>query len=217
LNISFDFHDVIVTIWRWAAGVSIGSVIALAIAILTGQFPVALAWVRGFAGFLRCLPILALVPLVAKVLGIGEHAKILLIAWACFFPVFLSTVGSIGQKIPDLELRIAVRNLPRGQVWLRYELPRMLKGFVSGVETAIGIGWLTVVAAETLGTLSYGPFRGGLGSAVFVAFANSDYKLGLTCLAVFGVLGFFTSLLWRPLARGVVRILGFDRAMLEAQ
>ncbi len=41
-------------------------------------------------------------------------------------------------------------------------------------QSSAGVhGTITVVAAETLGTLSYGPFRGGLGSTVFVAFADT--------------------------------------------
>lgn len=217
MSIAFDIHDLLVSTWRWFAGISIGSLLAIAAAMLLGRFAKAMSLVRMLAAFLRSLPILALVPLVAKTAGIGEHAKILLISWACFFPVFLSTVGSMSQRIPDLELRIGVQKLPPMQVWLRYRLPRLLIGFVSGVEIAVGIGWLTVVAAETLGTLSYGPFRGGLGNAVFVAFANSNYTLGLTCLAMFGLLGMATSLLWRMLAQSIVRVLGFDRAMLAAQ
>lgn len=209
-----DLSDVLVSMWRWSAGLICGSLLGFLLAVLC-------FWVRPLregallvAGFFRALPILALVPLFIILFGVGEIAKILLITWACFFPVFVSTTRSVGRRLPDIELKIQALRKSEWDVFRHYHLPRLLFGFLSGVEIAIGIGWLTVVAAEMTGTPNFGIFRGGLGNAVQVAFDNGNIAVGLMCLAVFGILGLTTALIWARLSSAFVRAAGFDRGAL---
>jgi len=211
-----EIHDVLVSIWRWTAGLIAGSLAGLCLALVASFIGLIREPLMTAAGFLRALPILALVPLIQWSLGIGEWQKVLLICWACFFPVFVSTIRSAGRRFPDLELRIRSVKMTTFQRFKHYDAPRILFGFISGVEISIGIGWLTVVAAETIGTFNNGAFRGGLGQAVFVAFENGNFGVGLLCLGIFGTLGSASVLLWAQASAGLVHLVGFDRKALTA-
>lgn len=209
-------HDVLISTFRWALGLSIGASVGLALAVLFSFIPTLGQLAKGLGGFLRALPILALVPAFQWSLGVTEEAKILLIGWATFFPVFLSTLGSVGRRLPDLELQIAVLKF---SPWLRfrhYVFPRLIFGFLAGVEISVGIGWLTVVAAELIGTFNQGWYRGGLGHAVFVAFESGSFALGSLCLFIFGALGVTTAFAWGWVSRGIVWMLRLDRGYLGA-
>lgn len=205
-----DLHDVIISTWRWMAGLVIGSMVALLVTLVVRRMgrlrdPAVLA-----ISFFRSLPILALVPLFAQVLGIEEASKISLIAWACFFPVLISTLRSESEGLLDLELKISATNLSPRSRFRHYDLPRILFGFVAGVEISIGIGWLTVVAAEMIATYESGLFRGGLGKRVFDLFQNGNLEAGLYHLMVFGILGLGTSYLWRRLSIRLISRMGFE-------
>jgi ABC-type nitrate/sulfonate/bicarbonate transport system permease component len=75
-------------------------------------------------------------------------------------------------------------------------------GWLKGVEVAIGIGWVAVVAAEWVGTFSEGFWAGGLGYRVVMAHDANNRPGMLICIALFGVLGMLSSGAWRKLTRG---------------
>lgn len=215
---ALETHDILISCWRWLAGLGLGATTGLVVAMVVRGPPAIRNPSLHTAGFFRALPILALVPVVSRTIGVGELAKILLIAWACFFPVLIATITSVSREIVDLELRIDVAGLSRMAKFHHYEFPRTFFGFLTGVEISLGIGWLTVVAAEyLLGSWGTGPFRGGLGNAVFQAFNNNDKKTGLLCIAIFGVLGVASSLIWKAVSRRSVKALGFDPSAIQAR
>jgi sulfonate transport system permease protein len=215
---NLEIHDVFISFLRWAVGLALGAAAGLLLSFIATLFRPVREFFLHTAGFLRALPILGLAPLVSLYFGVGEVAKVSLIAWACAFPVFVSTTGTVSKQMEDLELRMDVLRMLRASRLRHYDSPRVLFGFLNGVEISIGIGWLSVVAAEyMIGTFNTGPFRGGLGRAVFDSFNNHDEGVGMACLLIFGVLGLSTSYLWRSFSRWLVVRLGFDRASLLAK
>jgi sulfonate transport system permease protein len=214
---SIELHDLLVTSVRWLAGLTLGAFFGA----LFGAFGAAVSRLRlpllHSAGFLRALPILGLAPLLSIYLGIGEISKVALIAWAAAFPIFISTVRSVSRRIPDLELRLMAARMPLKRRLRHYELPRLIGGFLNGVEVAIGIAWLSVVAAEyMIGTFTEGPLRGGLGVRVFEAFSNHDELTGVATLLILGALGAGTSMAWPFVARAIMHRMGIDREAVGA-
>lgn len=194
--LALEWYDVFVSTLRWTIGLGIGALCALAISFILLLIRLLQGPAQFAFGFARALPILALVPLFQQIIGVNEVSKITLIAWATFFPIIISSVDAVREPIPDLERRFRLRPNAAQVLFWHYSVPRVLIGFGAGVQVAIGIGWLTVVAAELIGTFSSGPFRGGLGNFVMVAFENGRFDLGFVGLGVFGVLGMGTSFLW---------------------
>ncbi len=204
-------HDMMVSTYRWLLGLSLGAIVALILAGTVAFHSRTAMHTKSLLSFFRAMPILALMPFFATYVGMNEMSKILLIAWATAFPVFFNILNTLTKASPDIERRFLAARLRTSQRVFRYHFPRLLSGLLSGVETSIGIAWLTVVAAEMISTSDKGAFRGGLGFAVRSAIEDrSDFGEGVTYLLLFGVLGIGSTIAWQHCKRLIVRTLGYS-------
>jgi sulfonate transport system permease protein len=96
------------------------------------------------------IPILAWLPFLMLLLGIGEALKIVLVAKAVFTPVTLSTCAGI-QGVPARYLELArVLQLTRWGTLRRVVLPAALPQLFSGFRYGLTHAWLSLVAVELL-------------------------------------------------------------------
>src|SRR6185369_15251504 len=132
--------------------VSIAFLVAFATAVPLGLVMGLNRWVKGLFDppieFYWPIPPLAYLPLIIIWLGIGEVAKISLIALAMLAPLVIAAQAgvrsvSVGQIQAALSLG-ASRYQVFFQVIARGALPEIL----TGVRIAVGAGWGTLVAAE---------------------------------------------------------------------
>jgi sulfonate transport system permease protein len=196
-------HDVILSCLRWFLGLSVGVLLGFFLAICDELFTRRCkakgaegSLFYGVLDFLRALPIIALVPII-QTLGVDEQWKIGLIAWAVMFPIWLSIRQARSEMMQDTELALTAAGLSRRQIAISYHMPKSLRGVIRGVEIAIGIAWLSVVAAEWVGTFSTGFWSGGLGYRIVRAHDANSWGGMLICLAFFGMLGTFSAWVWR--------------------
>ena len=99
---------------------------------------------------LRTIPFLALVPLFIVWLGIGETPKIVLIALATVFPMYLNTyngVRSVDRKVVEGMRSFGVTGwrLVREVVF-----PLALPSILTGLRFALGVSVLALIAAEQI-------------------------------------------------------------------
>jgi sulfonate transport system permease protein len=80
-------HHIGVSSQRAALGFSIGGVLGLLLGILTGSSRISERLIDSTVQMLRTVPHLALIPLVILWLGVGESAKVFLVALGVMFPV----------------------------------------------------------------------------------------------------------------------------------
>lgn len=132
-------------------------------------------------GGARAIPIIGLVPLVRYCWGVSEYGKIGLIAWSIAFPVWISVRSSVLRQNQDAELVWIAHNFGKLAMLRHYTLPRIMIGLLQGIDIAIGLGWLAVVASELVGTYVSGFWGGGIGNKLFFAFQNGDWRAGLIC------------------------------------
>jgi taurine transport system permease protein len=94
------------------------------------------------------IPPLAYLPLVIIWLGIGEVAKIAIIALAMFAPLVISAQAGV-RSVPVGGIQAALSlGASRRQLFVHVILPGALPEILTGVRIAIGAGWSTLVAAE---------------------------------------------------------------------
>lgn len=199
-------NDVFLTCLRWSVGLSTGTLLGLLVASLealaipnTQRQARRRAWViAALLDFLRALPVIALVPII-QMFGVEEWWKISLIAWAVMFPVWISIRQARTRRMLDTELTLSASGLRPLEIFWNYRFPKALGGLLRGVEISIGVAWISVVAAEWVGTFSNGFWAGGLGYKVLKAHDANNWSGMLACLALFGVLGSGTAWLWRAL------------------
>jgi taurine transport system permease protein len=131
-------------VWAFLAAVAVGVPVGLAM----GLSPIGRGLFDPITEFIRPIPPLAYLPLVVIWCGIGESAKVIVIAIAMFAPVAIATAAGVRGVARD---RIdAARSLgasPRQVVGL-VVLPSALPSILVGVRIALGAGCSTLVAAE---------------------------------------------------------------------
>ena len=186
----------LLSLLRWIIGIAFGCSFGLVFAIV-GNFKPTKKILKILNDFFRAIPILGLVPVIQMKFGINEYAKIGLIAWAVMFPVWISVRNSLLSKHTNVELVLKATNISPNNYFKFYIFPKLLSGFLKGVEIAIGIGWLAVVAAEWIGTYTQGFWAGGLGYKLVTGYELNSWKTVYTAIIVFGILGIVSAYLWR--------------------
>lgn len=141
-----------VSLLRAAAGFVIGGALGLALGILVGFSPLAQALLDRSIQMVRAIPFLAMLPLVIVWFGVGETAKIFLVALAVLFPVYINTMLGIRQIDPKLMELAKVVGLGHIAIVRRIILPGAMPSILTGVRYALAHAWLALVIAETLAT-----------------------------------------------------------------
>jgi ABC-type nitrate/sulfonate/bicarbonate transport system permease component len=177
------FRHIGASYFRILAGWAIGCTIAVPFGILAGR----IRWVRSvldpYIEFFRFIPPIAFVTLFMIWFGLGEISKIALIVYTAFFTTFLSTMA--GAMSVEVERIRAAQCLgaSRAQVFFRVIVPGTVPHIVTGVRLALGLAFMTVIAAEFIAAQS------GVGFLIFNSrlFAQTDYVfVGIITLGVMG-------------------------------
>ncbi|EDT09431.1 binding-protein-dependent transport systems inner membrane component [Paraburkholderia graminis C4D1M] len=141
-----------VSLLRAAGGFVIGGTLGLALGVIVGFSPLAQALLDRSVQMVRAVPFLAMLPLVIVWFGVGEVAKIFLVALAVLFPIYINTMLGIRQIDPKLMELGRVVGLERAAIVRRIILPGAMPSILTGVRYALAHAWLALVIAETLAT-----------------------------------------------------------------
>jgi ABC-type nitrate/sulfonate/bicarbonate transport system permease component len=145
---------VLATLERVAVGFSIGALAALVLGLLAGQLRAIRNIVEPVVELLRPIPPLAVLPLFIVWVGIGEASKVGFIAYAVFFPMFVTTVHGVAQI--DTRLLRAAESLgarPR-QLFTRVILPAALPDVLTGLRLGVALSFFVIVISEFVGAES---------------------------------------------------------------
>ena len=133
---------------------------------------------------LRTIPFLALVPLFIVWLGIGETPKILLIALATMFPMYLNTyngVRNVDRKVLEGMRSFGVTGcrLVRDVVF-----PLALPSILTGLRFALGVSVLALLSRPSRSTSSE-----GLGHLMSRRSSTSGSTSSWSCIVIYAALG----------------------------
>ncbi len=144
------------TLWEHAATslqrVFIAFALAAGIGVPLGLLMGINRWARGLfsppIAFYWPIPPLAYLPLIIIWLGIGEAAKVALIALAMFAPIVIASQAGV-RSISEGRIQAALSlGASRGQVFFHVIARGALPEILTGLRLAIGAGWGTLVAAD---------------------------------------------------------------------
>lgn len=135
---------------RSGLGLLIGLAAGLVLGITTGFTRLGDELLDSSLQTLRTIPFLSLVPLFMVWFGINETAKILLIAVATTFPMYVST--SSGVRNTDPKLIEAMRSFGMGRLALVREvvLPGALPSLLAGLRLSMTLSVIALIAAEEI-------------------------------------------------------------------
>ena len=186
-----------VSLYRAAAGLAIGVATGLVLGVITGFWRLGEELLDSPLQILRALPFLSLVPLFMVWFGIGDEARIILIAVATTFPMYVSTAG--GVRAVDPKLVEAMRSFGlRGWALVReVVLPGALPSLLSGFRLSMTLSVIALIAAEEINTTS------GIGYLMNQAETFSRTDILTVCVLLYGLLGLGADLI----SRGTERVL----------
>jgi NitT/TauT family transport system permease protein len=176
--------DTYASLIRLFAGVGVATLAALCLGIAIGFIPRVRAFLLPFVTVVCVIPPLALLPILFIALGLGETAKITLIAVGVA-PVMVRDIANRVMELPA-ELVAKAQTLG-GNSWtmvLRLVLPQVMPRLLTCVRLALGPAWLFLIAAEAIASTE------GLGYRIFLVrrYLSMDvilpYVAWITLLAV---------------------------------
>jgi sulfonate transport system permease protein len=180
---------------RAALGFAIGGGIGLALGLLNGLSRSSERLFDSSLQMIRAVPHLALIPLVILWLGIGETAKVSLVALGVVFPLYLNPLHGLRSLDPRLIELGRVHGLGRLAMLRRIVLPGALPSILVGVRYGLGLMWLSLIVAETISADS------GIGYLAMNAREFLQTDVVLLSIVLYALLGKLADLLTRLLER----------------
>jgi sulfonate transport system permease protein len=178
---------------RAGTGLLIGGTIGLALGVLTGFARLGEELLDPTLQMLRTIPFLALGPLFIVWFGIGETPKVVLIAVATAFPLYLNTYAGV-RSVDRRSLEAArVFGLSRLALVRRVVVPAALPGLLVGLRVALGVSLLGLIFAEQINTTQ------GIGYLMTSAMAFFQTDVMVVCILVYALWGLLADLLVRLL------------------
>jgi sulfonate transport system permease protein len=139
---------------RAFTGLAIGGGLGLVFGLINGSFRAAETALDSTLQMVRNIPPLALIPLVILWFGIDEGAKLFLVAFGVFFPVYLNTFHGIRAVDPGLIEMARSYGLSGFALYRHVILPGALPGILVGLRFALGLMWVLLIVAETISAQS---------------------------------------------------------------
>ncbi len=144
------FTDIVISTGRALTGLLVGGSIGFLLGMSNGLFKLSEKLLDTTVQMVRTIPNLALLPLVILWFGIGDSARLFLVSFGVFFPIYINTFHGIRGVDPDLIEMGQVYGLSRWQLFREVILPGALPSILVGVRLSLGIMWLTLIVAETI-------------------------------------------------------------------
>lgn len=135
-------------------GLTIGTALGFAIAVLMDRFNLFQKSVYPIIILTQTVPTVAIAPLLVLWLGYGLLPKVTLIVLTTFFPITVSLLEGFHSADPDAINLLKAMGANRLQCFVHIKLPSALNQFFSGLKISVSYSVVGAVIAEWLGGLS---------------------------------------------------------------
>jgi NitT/TauT family transport system permease protein len=179
-------EDLGATIEAWAVGLAITVALAVPAGLVLGSVPGVRSATRTVVEFLRPIPSVALIPLVALIVGPGLRMNLTLIVYAAIWPVLFNTIYGLDDVDPVAKETLRAFGFGRLEVIRRVSLPAAAPFIATGVRLASSIAIILNIATGVLtGRID------GNGLGAFISDANNGGETTMVLAAALwaGVLG----------------------------
>lgn len=177
--------DLFASLRRNFAGFGIGAVVGIASGVLLGLSPFLRGLILPSVNTIKQVSILAWAPLISIWIGLGEDARIFVIAFSAWFPVLFNTLSGVAQTPRELVEVARVYRFSRLQTVWRIVLPAAAPAIFTGLYTALVLSWMVTLGAEFLLTSTR-----GLGQLLLGGRENLRMDQVLVGIFVIGLIGF---------------------------
>lgn len=180
-----------ISLFRSLTGLAIGGTVGLGLGLFAGLWRIGEEIFDAPLQMLRTIPFIALVPLFIMWFGIDETAKIVVIAAATIFPIYLNTYAGVRGTDPKLLEAATVFGLSHQATVRHVILPMALPSILIGLRFSAGVSLLALVVAEQINAQS------GIGYILNIANANQRFDIVIAGIIVYAVLGISNDVVMR--------------------
>jgi sulfonate transport system permease protein len=187
--------DIGVSLARAGVGLAIGGGIGLVLGIIVGLFSLGEELLDSSLQMFRVIPFPAVIFLFIVWFGIGETAKVALIALATMFPMYLNTsngVRNVDRRVVEAARSFGLRGRRLvGQVVIPLAMPSIL----TGLRFSTGISIVALVFAETINA------NKGIGYLANQASSFQQVSVLVVCIIIYALMGILADLMVRTIEK----------------
>jgi NitT/TauT family transport system permease protein len=179
--------DLAATLEAWAAGLATAVAVAVPCGLILGSVPGVRSATCALVEFLRPIPAVVLIPLVALLLGPGLRMNVTLIAYAAAWPVLLNTIYGLDDVDPLAKETLRAFGFGRIAVIRRVCLPSAAPFIVTGIRLASSVA---IVVSIGIGVVTGRIDGNGIGAFIADASTSAPHTAVVLAAALWaGVLG----------------------------
>ena len=130
------------------------------------------------------VPKIVMLPIFMIWFGIGDLSKVLIIALACFYPVFINAYYGVRQTRTILVWSALGMGASRWDVFRRVVLPSAAPMIFASLRVSLALSFIVMFAAEMINA------RSGLGYLIRTAENSLRFDLMYVALAAIAILGY---------------------------
>jgi len=141
--------------WFSLTNFAIGLFVSIVLGVLLG---VPMGWYKNVSktfdpllSGIYATPLIALLPLIIMLFGLGSISKIIMTVLAAVFPILINTMVGIANTDVRLITMARAFGARDSQIFLKVSLPGSLPYIVAGIRVALGRALVYIVVAEQYG------------------------------------------------------------------
>lgn len=130
------------------------------------------------------VPKIVMLPIFMLWFGIGDLSKVLIIALACFYPVFINAYYGVRQTRTILVWAALNMGASRAEIFRRVVLPSATPMIFASLRVSLALSFIVMFAAEMINA------RTGLGYLIRIAENSLRFDLMYVALLAIAILGY---------------------------
>ena len=194
-------YHIAYSLYRVALGYVAATLIAVPLGIIMGWSKRIREWIDPVVELIRPIPPLAWIPIAILWFGIGSKSAAFIIFLGVFFPILLNTISGVLSIDPVLIEAARMLNFSDRNILLKVLAPGAVPSIMTGMRIGLGIGWMTLVAAEFTGVKE----GYGLGYMIMTARDIQRPDEIVAGMAVIGIVGLCIDLCLRAVESRLIR------------
>ncbi len=168
----------LITAYETIVGFVLGSIIAVAIAMILSLSAKASSALFPIILFFQSVPKIAIAPLLIIWLGFGIMPKVAIAILVSFFPVVVNMVAGLNDIPPEILILARSFSSRKLDTLLRVRFPSSMPYLFAGLKVAVTLAVIGAIVGE------FAASTGGLGYLILVSSQELDPALGFASLVV---------------------------------
>lgn len=192
------WRDLGASLYRVGVGMLVGSAPALLLGMVMGLSRWIRAALNPMVAAIYPIPKTAILPLIMLIFGLGETAKIVIVATGVFFLVLINTMAGVMHIDPIYFDVGRTFEASRWRMLRTVAIPGALPLIMAGIRLGVGTALILIVVAEFSGA------RSGVGYMIWNAWQIFAVERMYAGLIVISLLGYLATLLLEEVERLLV-------------